>query len=163
MNFDNLMHYDLMTGLYRFIPSLLIFLFWHWPCSLHCVIQCVKEFRIHSVEKVSEVSPKSNVKSWLTWNEKRDQKVKRKKKHSRTSPDVQFKEFSLNNKKIDLKRTKSELENKKKNRKSMSKWRRWTKNHQLNFPSNKKLDLEWTMIGLGKPFRKSDPKKSKKH
>ena len=45
------------------------------------------------------------------------------KKHSRTSPDVQFKEFSL---------------------------------------TNRKLDLERTMNGLGKPFRKkSDPKNRK--
>ena len=30
--------------------------------SLKCVIQCVREFRIPSVETVSEVSQKSNVK-----------------------------------------------------------------------------------------------------
>ena len=42
-----------------------------WFCSiefdrntLHCVIQCVKEFKIHSVEKVSEVSHESNEKTW---------------------------------------------------------------------------------------------------
>ena len=29
------------------------------------------------------------------------------------------------------------------------------------FGSNKKLGLEWTMHGLAKPFRKSDPKNSK--
>ena len=33
------------------------------------------------------------------FNEKRDQKVKRIKKHSRTSPDVQFKKFSLSKQK----------------------------------------------------------------
>ena len=43
-------------------------------------------------------------------NEKRDQKVKRILKNSRTSPDVQFKEFSLTNQKLDLDRTMSELE-----------------------------------------------------
>ena len=45
-------------------------------------------FKNNSVETVNEVSQKSN--------EKRDQKVKRiKKKHSRTIPDAQLKEFSL--------------------------------------------------------------------
>ena len=49
---------------------------------------------------------------------------KNKKKHSRTSPDVKFKEFSL---------------------------------------TNRKLDQEWTMNGLGRPFRKKiRSKKSKK-
>ena len=33
------------------------------------------------------------------------------KKHSRTSPDVQFKEFSLTKQKLDLERTMSALEN----------------------------------------------------
>ena len=48
-NRSNLMQYDLINGLYRFILFLLILLFWHWPNSLHCIIQCVKELRIHSV------------------------------------------------------------------------------------------------------------------
>ena len=39
----------------------------------------------------------------------RDQKVERIKKHSRTSPDVKFKEFSLIKQKLDLERTMSEL------------------------------------------------------
>ena len=39
MNFDNLARYDLMTGFHRFIPFLLILLFWHWQYSLDCVIQ----------------------------------------------------------------------------------------------------------------------------
>ena len=53
-----------------------------------------KRFKIHSVEKVSEVSQKSDVK--IVTYVKRDQKVKRtKKKHSMTSPDAQIKEFSL--------------------------------------------------------------------
>ena len=55
MNFDNLMHNDLMTGLYRFMPFHFILLFGIWPHSLNFVIQCVKEFDIHSVETVSEV------------------------------------------------------------------------------------------------------------
>ena len=53
----------------------------------------MKEFKIYSVETVSEVSQKSNVK--IVTYVKRDQKVRRIKKHSRTSPDVQFKEFPL--------------------------------------------------------------------
>ena len=61
MDFDNLMHYDFITGLYRFIPFRSIFLFWYWPYSLHCIVQCVK-FEIHSVGTVSEVSHESNVK-----------------------------------------------------------------------------------------------------
>ena len=60
MNFDNLMHYDLMTGLYRFIPFLLILLFWLWLYSLHCLNQCVDKFKIQAVETVSEV--KSEIK-----------------------------------------------------------------------------------------------------
>ena len=61
MNFDNLMHYELMTGLYMLI-LFLILLFWRWPYSLHCVIQYVKEFKIHWAETVIEVSQKLNVK-----------------------------------------------------------------------------------------------------
>ena len=52
-------------------------------------------FKNHSVEIMSEVSQKSNVKVVT----KTDQMVKRIKKHSRTynssSPEVQFKEFIL--------------------------------------------------------------------
>ena len=62
MNFDNVIVKDLMPGLYRFTPSLLILLFWHWPYSLYCVIQCIKEIKIHSVETKSELSQKSSVK-----------------------------------------------------------------------------------------------------
>ena len=61
MDFDNLMHYDLTTGLYMFIPFLIL-LFWHWPYSLHNVIQGVNEIKIHSNETVSEVICESNVK-----------------------------------------------------------------------------------------------------
>ena len=57
-------------------------------------------------------------------NEKRDQKVERIKKHSRTSRDVQFKEFSL---------------------------------------TTQKLDLEGTMNGLEKPFRKNPIQKYEKN
>ena len=57
-NFGNLIINYLMTGLYRFIPSLLSF---DWQNSPHCVNECVKEFKIHSVETVSEVSRRSNV------------------------------------------------------------------------------------------------------
>ena len=48
----------------------------------------------------------------------------------------------------------------------MSKCRMWTKkptSEKCKFGSNKKLDLEWTTNGLGKPFRKKfDPKNRKK-
>ena len=43
----------------------------------------------------------------------------------------------------------------------MSKCGMWTKNHQreIKFGSIRKLDIERTMKGLGKPFRnKSNPK-----
>ena len=94
------------------------------------------------------------------------------KKHSRTSPDEQFKEFSLTKQtsrpKTDYERTgktilkkKSDQKNFKKNRKSMSKCRMSKKftSQKWKFGSYKKLGLEWTMNGLGKPFRKkSDPK-----
>ena len=43
MNFDNLILYDLMTGLYMIIPFLSILFFWLWLYSLHCIIQCVKK------------------------------------------------------------------------------------------------------------------------
>ena len=55
----------------------------------------MKELKIHSVDTVSEVSQKSNVKNRDLLKQKLDQNVKRIKKHSRTSPDVQFKEFLL--------------------------------------------------------------------
>ena len=61
MNFDNLIYYDLMTGLYRLIRFLLILIFRLWPYSPHYVIQYVEEFKNHSVETVSEISQKSNV------------------------------------------------------------------------------------------------------
>ena len=40
----------------------------------------------------------------------------------------------------------------------------WTKNtsDKWKFGSNKKLDLEWTMNGYGKPLKKILSKKSKK-
>ena len=75
MNFDNLMLYDLMTGLYRFIPFLLILLVLHWLYSPHYVIQYVKEFKIDLVETVSQ---KSSVKIVTYVKRSRDQKVKRK-------------------------------------------------------------------------------------
>ena len=78
MNFEDLVLKDLMTGIYRFIPSLSIVLFWLWQYSLYCVTQWAKEIKIHSVETVSEVSQKSNVK--IVTYEKRDQKIKRNKK-----------------------------------------------------------------------------------
>ena len=57
-------------------------------------------FKNHSVETVSEVNQKSKVKVLTYVKRKRDQKVKQIKKHSMTSPGVQFKEFSLNKQKI---------------------------------------------------------------
>ena len=56
----------------------------------------MKKFQIHSVETVSEVSQKSSVKIVTCKTKKGDQKVNQTfKKHSRTSPDPQFKEFAL--------------------------------------------------------------------
>ena len=63
MNFDNLMNSDLMTGIYIIIPYILILLFWLWPYLLNYVFHCLEEFKIHSVEKVSEVSQKSKVET----------------------------------------------------------------------------------------------------
>ena len=100
VNFDNLILNDL-TGLYRFILSFLILLFWPWLYSLSCVIHWVNAFTNHSVETVSEVSQKSKVKVMTyvkqkTWSKGNNwQKVIELTKHSRTGPDVQFKEFSL--------------------------------------------------------------------
>ena len=54
-DFDNLMHYDLINGAlsgYSF--------FLHWSYPLHCV-QRVKEFKVQSVEKLSEASHKTKV------------------------------------------------------------------------------------------------------
>ena len=65
----------------------------------------MKEFKIQSFETVSEVSQKSNVKIVIYVKRKRDQKVKRIKKHSRTSPDEQFKKFIFNDLKITRPRT----------------------------------------------------------
>ena len=76
------MHDDLMTGLYIFIPFLLILLFWLWPYLLHYVIQCVQELKIHSIETVSEVSQNSSMKIVVYGKRKRDHKVKRIKKES---------------------------------------------------------------------------------
>ena len=50
MNFDILMHDDLMTGLHG-LSLLLILNFWQY--SPHCVVERVKEFKIHLVETVS--------------------------------------------------------------------------------------------------------------
>ena len=71
MTFDNLMYYDLMTGLHMFM-AFLILLFWLWPHSLHYVFQWKQEFKIHSAETVGEVSQKSNVK--IVNYEKRDRR-----------------------------------------------------------------------------------------
>ena len=112
---------------------------------------------------------------------KRQNEVKRNiflfdevKKHSRTSPDVQFKEFSLTKQRKTRPRMdyewiekiifkKNQIKNKK-NRKSMSKCRMWKKatSAKWKFNSNKKLGLEWAVNGLGKLFRKIfDPKNRK--
>ena len=42
-------------------------------------------------------------------SQKKRQRPNSKNKHSRTSPDVQFKEFLLNKQKLDLERTMNEL------------------------------------------------------
>ena len=47
----------------------------------------MKTIIIHSVETLSEVSQKSNVKI-VIYDKKRDQKVRRIKKYSRTSPEI---------------------------------------------------------------------------
>ena len=97
------------------------------------------------------------------------------KKHSRTSPEEQFKEFSLTKQtsrpKTDYERNgktilkKSDKKKFKKTRKSMSKCRMSRKkiiSEKEKFGSYKKLGLEWTMNGLENPFRKkSDPKNRK--
>ena len=87
-----------------------------------------------------------------------------KKKHSRTSPDVQFNEISLT-KQLDLERTmrefgKPSLKKSDKKTKSNVKMQREKKTSEKSkFDSNKKLGLERTMNGLGKPFgKKSDLK-----
>ena len=98
------------------------------------------------------------------------------KKHSGTSPDVQFKKFPLTKqKKLDLERTMSELGAplRKKSDRKIEK----TVNIKVKFPyvnkkpltrignlvQAKKLGLERTMNELGKPFRKkSDPRNKKK-
>ena len=61
MNFDNLMHYDLMAGMYMllFLLVFLILIIRLSSYSLHSVIQFLKEFTMHSVQTVSEVSQKS--------------------------------------------------------------------------------------------------------
>ena len=66
----------------------------------------MKEFKIHSVETVSEESQKSNVKI-VVKQKKRGRKIKRIKKH--TSPDGQFETFSLTKQKLDLERTMTEM------------------------------------------------------
>ena len=71
-------------------------------------------FKNHSIEIVSEVSQKW--KLWLMWNGKRDEKLKRIKKHSSTS---HFKKNYWLNKKQDLERTMSELGNPFKKNRSM--------------------------------------------
>ena len=53
----------------------------------------MKEFKMHSVETVSEISQKSNEHRDFCKTKKRDQNVKPIEKHSRTSPDIQFKKF----------------------------------------------------------------------
>ena len=82
MNFDSLILNDSTTGLYPFNPSLLILLFWSWQYSPYCVIQCLKQFKLHSVETVSEVTRK-------TWS-----KGKQIKNHSRTSHKIQSEELN---------------------------------------------------------------------
>ena len=61
MNFDNRNLNDLMTELYRFNPSLLIRSL-DFGSIRRIASECVKEFKIHSVETVSDVSHLSNVK-----------------------------------------------------------------------------------------------------
>ena len=93
------------------------------------------------------------------------------KKHSRTSPGVQFEEFSLITQKI-RPRTDYEVIWQTISKKIRSKkWKKSenqacekkTNTDKLKFGSNKKLGLEWTMNGLEKPYRKKpNPKNWKK-
>ena len=73
----------------------------------------MKEFSIHSVETVSGVSQKSNVKI-VTYvkRKKGDEKVKRMKKKNIAAQVLTYnsKNFHWLNKKLDLERTMSELE-----------------------------------------------------
>ena len=95
------------------------------------------------------------------------------KKHSRTSHDVQFKEFSLT--KLDLKRTMGELgknhfwkkirsKNKKKQKISvkMPHVNKKITSENLKFGSNKKVGLEWTINAMRKPLRKNPIQKIEK-
>ena len=95
------------------------------------------------------------------------------KKHSRTSPGVQIKEFSVTYKKLDLERTinglekiisiKNQIKNmiKKKINVKMPNMDTKPLARKGNLVETKKLGLELTMNGLGKPFRKNDPKNRK--
>ena len=91
MNFDNLILYDLMTGLYRFILNflLLILLLRHSQYLPYYVIEFVKEFKIHSVEAVRKVGQKSNVKFMTYVKPKTQSKNKahlKKGEHLNNSP-----------------------------------------------------------------------------
>ena len=54
MNFDNLMHYELMTGLYRLITFPWISLIWLWQYSLQYLIRWMEELNIHSFQTVRD-------------------------------------------------------------------------------------------------------------
>ena len=96
-DFDILIQKDLMTGLNWFIPFLLILLFWHWTYSLNYVIQCLKEFQLHSDETLSEVSQKSKLKTVIYVKQNGKRRVKRFKKRSRKNSGNDSKEINAPN------------------------------------------------------------------
>ena len=62
MNFDNLIHYELMSGLYR-LSRFFRFYYFDIDRIAQFKVQCMKELKIHSVETVSEVSQESNLRT----------------------------------------------------------------------------------------------------
>ena len=60
MNFDYLMHYDLMTGVYVY-PVYFDFALLTWTLLTTLLNSIREKVKIHSVETVSEVSQKSSV------------------------------------------------------------------------------------------------------
>ena len=79
-----------MTGFYRLAPILLILQCWPWVYSLHCVIACVKEFKINSVETVRDASQEPNLKIAPYVKRKTIKSKTELNKHSVTIPQLQF-------------------------------------------------------------------------
>ena len=106
---------------------------------------------------------KSNFQEVGRKNHRRRRRIK---KHSRTSPDVQFKEFSWTKQKTRPKtdyerigKTISKKSDQKTKRQNAARENKKPLARNVNLILTKKLGLKWTMNGLEKPFRKkSDPK-----